>query len=41
MKGKVIALGTKGGPGGTIAHGMVFSFVAGRHAAGQGFFGEE
>lgn len=32
---------TYGGPGGTIAPGMVFGFVAGRHAAGQPFFTEE
>jgi len=32
---------TYGGPGGTIAPGMVFGFVAGRHAAGQPFFGKE
>lgn len=31
---------TYGGPGGTIAPGMVFGFVAGRHAAGQSFFAE-
>lgn len=29
---------TYGGPGGTIAPGMVFGFLAGRHAAGQPFF---
>lgn len=33
---------TYDGPGGTIAPGMVFGFVARRHAAGQPFFtGEE
>ena len=32
---------TYGGPGGTIAPGMVFGFVAGRHAAGEPFFAEE
>ncbi|WP_296678829.1 FAD-dependent oxidoreductase [Novosphingobium sp.] len=31
---------TYGGPGGTIAPGMVFGFVAGRHAAGDPFFVE-
>lgn len=29
---------TYGGPGGTIAPGMVFGFLAGRHAAGHPFF---
>lgn len=29
---------TYGGPGGTIAPGMVFGFLAGRHAAGTPFF---
>jgi succinate dehydrogenase/fumarate reductase flavoprotein subunit len=32
---------TYGGPGGTIAPGMVFGWLAGRHAAGQSFFAGE
>ena len=32
---------TYGGPGGTIAPGMVFGFVAGLHAAGAPFFEED